>query len=164
MVRYLSDREVYLLFEHYQRNTFSLRERVVFIVLLHTGIRAAELATLKASDMVQIQGQWKLHIHEGKGLKDRVIPLTSQCLAMLQTWQEQGWERSNDFLFTRHGPPWQGGTNVCTLVREMGLKIGLSGLTPHRFRHTFAVALLNYGMPRVGFAEADGACHLRHDA
>jgi hypothetical protein len=59
-----------------------------------------------------------LHIHEGKGLKDRVIPLTSQCLEMLQTWQAQGWERSNDFLFTRHGRPWQGGTNVCTLVRE----------------------------------------------
>lgn len=146
VVRYLSDREVHLLFEHYQRNTFSLRERVVFIVLLHTGIRAAELAALKASDIVQIQGQWKLHIHEGKGLKDRVIPLTSQCLDMLQTWQEQGWERSNDFLFTRHGRPWQGGTNVCTLVREMGLKIGLPGLTPHRFRHTFAVSLLNYGM------------------
>jgi hypothetical protein len=35
---------------------------------------------------------------------------------------------------------------VCNLIRELGSKLGLSGLTPHRFRHTFAVALLNYGM------------------
>ena len=28
----------------------------------------------------------------------------------------------------------------------MGRKLDISGLTPHRFRHTFAVALLNYGI------------------
>src|SRR5438105_8020374 len=28
----------------------------------------------------------------------------------------------------------------------MGLKLGIPGLTAHRFRHSFAVALLNYGI------------------
>jgi hypothetical protein len=31
-------------------------------------------------------------------------------------------------------------------MRELGIKLGLRGLTPDRFRHTFAVALLNYGI------------------
>jgi len=143
--RYLSDQEVRTILG-YCHNGASLKERTMVITLLHTGIRAAELAALKTTDIVQVQGQWKLHVHEGKGLKDRVIPLTPQCLAVLRAWQANGWEDINPHLFTHHGKPWKGGTNVGTIIREMGHKLGVSGLTPHRFRHTFAVALLNYGM------------------
>lgn len=143
--RYLADRELRTVLE-YCDNGASLKERTVVITLLHTGIRAAELAALEVSDIVQIQGKCKLHIREGKGLKDRIIPLTSQCLAALQAWQEDGWERVNGYLFTRHGRPWQGGAAIRTIVRELGRNLRIKGLTPHRFRHTFAVALLNYGI------------------
>lgn len=143
--RYLSDRQLRLIFE-FCDNGASLKQRTIVTTLLHTGIRAAELAALKTSDIVQIHGKWKLHVREGKGLKDRMIPLTTQCLSSLQAWQEEGWERVNDYLFTRYGRPWRGGTHVCTIVRELGLQQGIEKLTPHRFRHTFAVALLNYGI------------------
>lgn len=143
--RYLSDAEIRgpLDYCHYHA---SLKERTIVITLLHTGIRAAELAALKASDIVQIQGTWKLHIRQGKGLKDRLIPLTPMGLAVLQAWQAEGWEQINDFLFTYHGKPWKGSSPVCELIRTLGRKLDISGLTPHRFRHTFAVALLNYGI------------------
>ena len=143
--RYLTDHEMRTILD-YCRNHSTLKERTVVITLLHTGIRAAELAALKVTDIVQIQGKWKLHIHEGKGLKDRVIPLTPQCLDALHAWQAEGWEQANDFLFTYYGRPWRGGANVCKVIRELGGKLGLNGVTPHRFRHTFAVALLNYGI------------------
>jgi site-specific recombinase XerD len=143
--RYLADHEIRSVLT-YCDNGASLKERTLVITLLHTGIRASELAALQTTNIVQIQGTWKLHIQEGKGLKDRLIPLTPQCLRVLQTWQRQGWEGINEHLFTRHGRPWKNGANVSAVIRELGLKIGLEGLTPHRFRHTFAVALLNYGM------------------
>ncbi len=143
--RYIPDRELRPVLE-YCNNGASLKERTVVITLLHTGLRAAELAAITTSDIVQIQGKWKLHVREGKGLKDRVIPLTSQCLETLQAWQEHGWERINDRLFTRYGLPWHGSANVGALIRQVGDKVGIQGLTPHRFRHTFAVALLNYGI------------------
>ncbi|HRW06668.1 MAG TPA: tyrosine-type recombinase/integrase [Caldilineaceae bacterium] len=143
--RYLSDHEVCTILD-YCNNHSTLKERTIITTLLHTGIRAAELAALQVTDMVQVQGKWKLHIHEGKGLKDRVVPLTPQCLAVLQAWQANGWERANDFLFTYHGRRWRGGSYICRVVRELGHKVGLHNITPHRFRHTFAVALLNYGM------------------
>ena len=54
--RYLSDREVRRLLEYCQTETCSLRERTLVITLLHTGIRAAELSSLKVSDIVEIQG------------------------------------------------------------------------------------------------------------
>jgi site-specific recombinase XerD len=142
--RYLADHEVRAILAYCQQAA-SLKERTLVTLLFQTGIRAAELADLKASDLVEVQGQWKLHIHEGKGLKDRLIPLTAQGLEVLRAWQASGWERASDQLFTRYGRPWHT-TTVSTIIRELGLKLGLAGLTPHRFRHTFAVALLNYGM------------------
>jgi integrase len=143
--RYLPDHELRKVLE-YCDNGATLKERTVVITLLHTGIRAAELASLEARDIVQIQGKWKLHIREGKGLKDRVIPLTIQCMEALQTWQQNGWERANDFLFTHHGKRYFEGQFVCSVIRGIGRRLDIQGLTPHRFRHTFAVALLNYGI------------------
>jgi len=142
--RYLTDQEVRRLLAYSQQHAASCA-RVLILTLLHTGIRASELAALKASDIVEIQGRWKLHIHEGKGLKDRVVPLTAACLAALQAWQEHGWERNSAYLFTHHGRPWSGRT-VGARIRELGQHLDIAHLTPHRFRHTFAVALLNYGI------------------
>ena len=143
--RYISDRELRQVLDYCQ-NGASLKEKTVVTTLLHTGLRAAELAALCTTDLVQIQATWKLHIREGKGLKDRLIPLTPTCLAALQEWQAQGWEGRNEYLFTHYGRPWQGGANVCAIIRKLGLKLELKNLTPHRFRHTFAVALLNHGL------------------
>lgn len=145
--RYLSDHELRTILTYCEKEA-SLLERTVTMVLLHTGIRAAELAALKHSDIVQIGGTWKVHIHQGKGLKDRIIPLTEQCKATLQAWQESKRGREpSEYIFTYHNHPWSSASNrVCGIIREMGHKIGLEGVTPHRFRHTFAVALINYGV------------------
>ncbi len=142
--RYLTDQEIRQVLDYCTHNA-SVKERTLVITLFHTGIRAAELAELKVTDIVQVQNKWKLHIHEGKGLKDRLIPLTPLCLETLRHWQQESWEQANDYLFTRYGRHWQG-TTVSSIIRELGIKLGVENLTPHRFRHTFAVALLNYGM------------------
>jgi site-specific recombinase XerD len=143
--RYLTDTDIQAILR-YCSTEASLYERVIVTTLLHTGIRAAELAALKASDVVQIQGRWKLHIHEGKGLKDRLIPLTDLCLATLREWQDKGWNRTTDHLFSHFGLPWRTAAAAQAMIRRIGQRLGVDGLTPHRFRHTFAVALLNYGM------------------
>ena len=142
--RYLEDREIRQVLAYCEQGA-SLKERTLVITLFHTGIRAAELANLKAGDLVQVGGQWKLHIREGKGMKDRLIPLTALCLEALQRWQAEGWERANDYLFTYYGRPWAASA-VTQNIHRVGDKLGLPLLTPHRFRHTFAVALLNYGI------------------
>src|SRR5574341_2268656 len=145
--RYLTDKDIRQVLEYCEQGASRL-ERTVLTTLLHTGIRASELANLKVSDIVQIQGKWKLHIHEGKGLKDRIIPVTPHCLTILQTWQQERWNSTSEYLFSnwRHPEkPWQG-YSVGSVVHHVGKKLGIDNLNPHRFRHTFAVALLNYGM------------------
>jgi len=143
--RYISDVELNKV-QKYCQNGATLREKTIITILLHTGIRSSELVKLCTTDIVQIQGTWKLHIREGKGLKDRIIPLTPTCLKAFQEWQGYGWEGINEYLFTTNGRPWQCGSTASNIVRRMMLKIGLAGLTPHRFRHTFAVVLLNHGL------------------
>jgi site-specific recombinase XerD len=143
--RYLEDWEVRRVLAYCEHGA-TLAERTYVLTLLHTGIRVAELTALKASDLVQIQGVWKVHIHSGKGLKDRLIPLTPQCLAALQRWQQEGWEQIGDHLFTHHGRSYADGNHIARAIRAMGRRLEIAHLTAHRFRHTFAVALLNYGM------------------
>ena len=74
-------------------------------LLFHTGIRSGELAQLTQADIVEVQSKWKLHIREGKVLRNRMIPLTAERPAALRIWQAQGWEHITDRLFTRHGRP-----------------------------------------------------------
>jgi integrase len=143
--RYIPDQELQMILK-YGETDATLVERTVITLLLHTEVRASELAALKASDMVQIGGVWKLHIREGKGLKDRIIPLTAKCVEVLRQWMASGWEQANDFLFTHYTHPWSGGAQVDAIIRQLNRKLGLQGVTPHRFRHTFAVVLLNYGV------------------
>ena len=145
MPRYLTDQEVAAVLDYCARAA-SLKERTIILTLLHTGIRAAELAALQRTDIVQVQGVWKLHVHAGKGLKDRLIPLTEVAVATLRAWQETGWERVTDALFTYHGRPYANGSWVSKVVHGVGVASGVVGLTPHRFRHTFAVVLINYGL------------------
>jgi hypothetical protein len=78
-------------------------------------------------------------------MKDRIIPLTPQCLSVLQAWQEHEWNPVDDHLFTWYGRLFHSNYFRST-VRQVGQKLDIEGLTPHRFRHTFAVALLNYGI------------------
>lgn len=143
--RYLPDQELRPILQYCETEA-SLLERTILVTLLHTGIRASELAALKPSDMVQIAGVWKLHIHEGKGLKDRVIPLTEKCTAVLQEWLKSRQDPCADAFFGYHGRPWVNGHPVQSITRSVAKKLGLGGISPHRFRHTFAVALLNYGV------------------
>ena len=78
------------------------------------------------TDIVQVQGKWKLHIHEGKGLKDRVIPLTSQYLDALHVWQNEGWEGPMIFFSPAMDVPWRNGNNIGRVIRELGRKLALT--------------------------------------
>jgi integrase len=126
--RYLTDQDIQVVLRYCAAEA-TLLERVVITTLLHTGIRACELADLKSSDIIQVQGRPKLHIHEGKGLKDRIIPLTDACLRLLRRWEQEGKSPATTYLFSSHGRPWST-LQVCGLVRALGSKLGLPGLTP----------------------------------
>jgi site-specific recombinase XerD len=86
-----------------------------------------------------------VHVHSGKGRKDRLVPLSSSLLELLRVW----WRimKPADWLF----PGMRDGSHVDTrtiqrAVREAAEKAGLKKrVTPHILRHCFATHLLEAG-------------------
>lgn len=65
------------------KTTSGLRDRAMLEVLYCTGIRRAELAHLNVRD-IDTQ-RFTLMIRQGKGRKDRLVPIHNRCL----TWDHR---------------------------------------------------------------------------
>jgi site-specific recombinase XerD len=64
----------------------NLLYRTLLIVLYATGLRRSEVAHLKVSDIDR--SLMLIHVHQGKGSRDRKLPLTQKVLdALLEYWR-----------------------------------------------------------------------------
>jgi integrase/recombinase XerD len=123
----------------------NLRHRTLLMLLYGTGLRRAEAARLKVSDIDS--QRMVIHIRQGKGSRDRDVPLTPKLLeALRQYWRS---EKPRIYLFPcPYGSPEQPITGKAVwhafqaAVRRAGIrkKIG-----PHTLRHSFATHLLEAG-------------------
>ncbi len=67
-----------------------LRDTAVIALMLCTGVREAELSALEVRDLRQrLGGELALHVREGKGCKERLIPYgeLSWVLAVVDAWR-----------------------------------------------------------------------------
>ena len=126
-----------------------LRDRAMLEVLYATGMRRMELARLETSDIDSERAV--ILIREGKGGKDRLIPLGSRALHWVGVWLERGrdqlaWNAQDHTLFLGSegkalSPLW-----LSTLVarRVDAAQLGKRGGC-HLFRHTMATLMLEGG-------------------
>ncbi len=67
-----------------------VRDTAMIALFLCTGIRAAELAALQMEDLYQrLGGELALHVREGKGCKERLVPYgaLAWCLDYVEAWR-----------------------------------------------------------------------------
>lgn len=121
------------------------RDAVGYFLLAHTGLRLSELLDLKRGD-VDLAGQ-RLRIEEAKGRRDRVVYLSETCVQALERYLV-GQVATPDMPLVCH-PTGQAVSYrwVQERVRQWGEAAGVSGVSPHRLRHTFATRLINLGVP-----------------
>jgi integrase len=123
------------------------RDRIIGLVLLYCGLRAAELCALKIIDLDFRRRQ--LWVRDGKGAKDRTIPLPKKLLGPLRGWCGA---RRDGYVF----PSRQGGGEMKTrtlqlMVKRWATAAGLHRVTepraisPHKFRHAYLSRLLESG-------------------
>lgn len=124
----------------------SLFQRTLLLVLYGTGMRRAELARVK---IAHIDSQRMIiHVVDGKGHKDRDLPLSPTLLKNLRFYWR--WLKPRDYLFPsrkhRHHEQPIGDKTVWLACSEAAKKAGIrKRVSPHLVRHAFATHLLEAG-------------------
>lgn len=116
--------------------TPKLRDRVLLRFMYAIGCRVSELCALKWQDiMPNPDGTATVHIF-GKGRKNRWVKFSADTWKELQNFR--GAATADDHLF----PSRQGGglkpNQVRNIVKAAGLRIDVSGTSPHWLRHSHA--------------------------
>jgi len=132
-----------------RRTPKGLRDYALILCLLDTGLRAAELCSLRVKDVDMRTG---LVTVLGKGRKQRVVRLGSKGRAALLRYLATRGSVSPD------APLWVGYTlrgepdaplsvhGLQTLLQRLGKRAGVLPCGAHRFRRTFALWCLRDGM------------------
>jgi site-specific recombinase XerD len=122
--------------------------RIVLMTLYATGLRRAELAHLKVSDIDT--ERMVVHVKGGKGRKDRDVMLSPKLLEELRTYVRGLRRKPEVWLFP--GNRWHTGSKPITTkviwaaCRQAAIRAGLGDeIHPHTLRHCFATHLLESG-------------------
>jgi integrase/recombinase XerD len=129
--------------------TEGTRNKAILEMLYGCGLRVSELCNLKISNLFLDVEFIKV---EGKGNKERLIPIGQQAIKYLKIYLEEirvhqtikaGKE---DFVFlNRRGSPLSR-VMIFLIIKDLALKIGLEKeISPHTFRHSFASHLVEGG-------------------
>jgi site-specific recombinase XerD len=138
------------------------RDRTLLETAYSCGLRLRELLGLKVADIDS--QRMVLNIRQGKGKKDRLVPLSPRLLDALRAyWQEN---RPATWLFPGSKP----GTGLTAsgvqrLCRRTALRAGLSKrIHPHTLRHSFATHLLEAGVDLLSVQAILGHSHFNTTA
>ncbi|MGC9332463.1 MAG: tyrosine-type recombinase/integrase [Bacteroidales bacterium] len=127
------------------------RDRVLLATLYNTGARVSEIVALKKSD-IDINSSMSIKI-TGKGRKQRVVPIWKSTTKQIKSWLKYLNDELESPLFpnahgqfmTRSGVEKQIKKIVEIAAKNNTTLKGLS-VTPHVFRHTTAMHLLQSGV------------------
>jgi integrase/recombinase XerD len=122
--------------------------RIILMTLYATGLRRAELAHLKVSDIDS--ERMVIHVKGGKGHKDRDVMLSPKLLDELRLYWRSLRRKPKTWLFP--GNRWHTAEHpidtkvVWHACRQAATRAGLGAeVHPHTFRHCFATHLLEAG-------------------
>ena len=138
------------------------------------GLRVSEACGLDVGDIEVDGGSVYVRVRQGKGRKDRVVPVGGKARAALETWSAQ---RTNRLAAaTGQGRPARA-AGAALFVTRRGLRLGpravrrlltrreqLTGtprVSPHALRHSFATHLLGEGADLRAIQEMLGHSSLR---
>ena len=134
-----------------QRRWEGRRDRVLMLLAIQTGLRVSELTGLNCNDITL--GTGASVRCEGKGRKQRAVPLTAQVTALLQVWLRERAGRPSDPLFptrtgrrlSRDAVALRVSTHAATAAQNCPSLLG-KRIHPHVMRHSCAMSLLQAGV------------------
>jgi integrase/recombinase XerD len=134
------------------------RLQAMLEVLYSTGIRRQELLNLNVEDVNLDQGL--LIVREGKGKKDRVVPLGKSAVESIKNYLESK-RRKSDVLFTSvvNGARFWTQT-LDQIFKDFSEEVGFR-VSGHKLRRTFATHIVKAGMPIAHLKDILGHSELK---
>jgi site-specific recombinase XerD len=127
------------------------RDRALMLLAVQTGLRVSELIGLNCADVTLTTGA---NVRcEGKGRKQRAVPLTGPVTVLLRQWLAERAGRPDDPLFptrtgrrlSRDAVALRVSTHAATAAQRCPSLPG-KGVHPHTLRHSCAMSLLQAGV------------------
>ena len=136
------DEQARLLEQPNSRYPTGERNGTMLRLMLNTGLRLAEVTSLRWHDLNLTTG--KLMVRQGKGSKDRTLWVAEGDINHLRSWRERQAAQCGqcDHVFTAlQGQP-LGHRYVQRMVKRYAAKAGIDkNVSPHTLRHSFATDL-----------------------
>ena len=121
-------------------------DRLIIELLYNTGLRSAELVSLKES---QIDASRKIIKVLGKGNKERAVPVSPAVIKNIDEYinekKQLGYGSIDRLLLTPSGKPVYAGYVYRAVNWYLNQVTTIQKKSPHVLRHTFATHLLNNG-------------------
>jgi len=117
--------------------------RALYDLLSHAGLRISEVLEVPVQD-VDLAAR-RVRVRDGKGRRDRVVFLSGKAAEVLGQYLPMVPHAAADLVISWQGRPVRY-EEAWARVRDVGRSAGVSGVSPHRLRHTYATQLLNNGM------------------
>ncbi|WGI17883.1 tyrosine-type recombinase/integrase [Methanonatronarchaeum sp. AMET-Sl] len=111
------------------------RDYLILKILWTTGLRGSELTTLKKKDLEF--NEKRIIIRNGKGGKDRVVPVPQEIKNLLKMWTNN--LNKNQYVFDISS------RTLRNIVYKYAEKCDFIS-KPHKWRHSFAIHCLKSGM------------------
>ena len=124
--------------------TSDLKYKAMFATMYSSGMRVSEVIHLHYDDISRTNMQ--IHVRNTKNRTDRYTILSERNLALLtEYWFACG--RPRGILFpNKFTGDYLTASSVEQVIRRSAMAVGLSGVTPHCLRHSFATHLMEQGV------------------
>lgn len=134
----LSEQQVKKLLEVFSNR----KHRALLTTIYAAGLRVSEACGLRVADIES--DRMLLRVNQGKGAKDRYVPLSDTLLVKLREYWEQ--YRPTHYLFPgRRGKPISS-RHIYRVCVDAGRAAGIrQTVNPHLLRHSFATHLMDRG-------------------
>ena len=154
--RHLKDAEV----EKFLSVITDPRDRAMFLLMLRSGLRVQEVAHLTL-DAVEYRKR-QVFVASGKGVKDRVVYLSDDARAALETYLQKRSSKKGALFLVQKGTLRGEPISLRGIQKRIEYYTRQTGLdvSCHRLRHTFATQLLNADADLATIQDLLGHAHI----
>ncbi len=136
----------------------NLKHKAIISILYGAGLRRAELLNLKPEDIDKFRTT--IHVHRGKGAKDRIVPISENVLTLLRAYYRQ--YKPRVWLFEGRKRQQYSPQSVLKICKQY------MRVSPHNLRHCHATHLIEAGVDvsdvskRLGHAKLETTMVYNH--